>query len=206
MSPLQRRVWQIATGLAEADTVALAGSGGLIVRGVVDRTSRDVDLFATDVFEVERVVPALIAALAAEGYVAEVFRTRWGHVSLRVEGMGDSTEVDIGTQMRLNPTEQTPYGVILSLDDLAAGKLIALFDRGAERDYVDVVALTAQYTFAELCDLTEARQPRFDRQQFANDLRQFGDEYSAEDFETVDLYNKIHQKVTDWLQELTDQG
>ena len=203
LSPLQRRVWQIITGLPEAETVALAGSCGLIVRGLVDRSSRDVDLFAIDADEVDRLLPVLLEALAVEGFDVEVVRNRWGLVSLRVHGMGQETGVDIGTQLRLNPTERTEGGVILSLDDLAGGKFIALFDRGAVRDYIDVAALTSEYTFAELCDLTEARQPRFDRQHLARRLRQFP-RLEAEQFGSADRYNKIRLMVTGWLQALTD--
>ena len=93
LSPLQRRVWQIVTGLPEAETVALAGAGGLIVRGVVDRSSRDVDLFTTDADEVDRLLPALQEAMAAEGFDVEVVRHRWGLVSLQVQGMGRQREL-----------------------------------------------------------------------------------------------------------------
>ena len=203
LTPLQRRVWRIATGLPEAETVALAGSGGLIVRGVVDRHSRDVDLFATNWSEVNRLVPALADALADQGFTVEVLRDRFGFAVMQVEGMGESTGVDIGIQMRLLPTQQTPAGTLLALDDLAAGKFMALFDRAAERDYIDVAALTERYTFAELCGLTEARQPRFDRSQLADQLSQFN--YAPEDFGSDALYNKTRRKVRHWLQELTDQ-
>ena len=204
LSPLQRRVWQIVTGLPEAETVALAGAGGLIVRGVVDRSSRDVDLFTTDADEVDRLLPALQEAMAAEGFDVEVVRHRWGLVSLQVQGMGQATGVDIGTQIRLNPTERTADGAILSLDDLAGGKFIALTDRGAVRDYIDVAALTSEYTFAELCDLTEARQPRFDRQRLARRLRQFP-RLKAEQFGSIDRYDEIRRKVADWLHGLIDR-
>lgn len=67
MTRLQQMVWKIATTLPEARNVALAGAGGLIARGVVDRPSRDVDLFVTDTDEVNRLTPALIDALADSG-------------------------------------------------------------------------------------------------------------------------------------------
>ena len=62
--------------------------------------------------------------------------------------------------MRLHPPERTEHGAILSR---RSGKFNALSDRAAERDYIDVNALMAEYTFTELCELTEMRQPRFDR-------------------------------------------
>ena len=157
LSPLQQRIWQLATRIPEAGTVALAGSGGLIVRGLVNRISRDVDLFATSADEIDRFLPALEAALQADGLAVERLRIAWGFASLRVSGMGEETGVDIGIQMRLHPPERTPAGPYCPKDDLAAGKVAALCDRAAARDFLDVAALTAHYNFAELCDLAEAR-------------------------------------------------
>ena len=201
MTRLQQMVWKLAATLPEARNVALAGASGLIVRGVVDRPSRDVDLFATDTDEVDRLTPALIDALANSGCDVTVVSARWGHTRLEVRGMGESTNVDIGVQIRLDPVERTPAGPVLSQDDLAAGKLIALFDRAAERDYLDVAALTATaYTIGELCDLAEARQPRFDRKQLAGQLQQF--RYAPADFGGETVYNEIRHAIQGWLEDL----
>ena len=201
ITPLQQLVWRVATTLPEARTIALAGSGGLIARGIVDRQSRDVDLFATDGLEGEQLMPALVEALEAEECEVEELGSSFGMLRLQVHGLGESTRVDIGIQMRLHPPERTEHGAILSLDDLAAGKFNALSDRAAERDYIDVNALMAEYTFTELCELTEMRQPRFDRQRLAAQLRQF--RYTPDSFDSDDQYQEIRQRVTEWLEELT---
>ena len=67
-----------------------------------------------------------------------------------------------------------------------------------------MAALTSEYTFAELCDLTEARQPRFDRQRLARRLRQFP-RLKAEQFGSIDRYDEIRRKVADWLHGLIDR-
>ena len=103
--------------------------------------------------------------------------------------------------MRLYPPERTGHGAILSLDDLAAGKFIALFDRAAVRDYIDVNALMAEYTFTELCELTERRQPRFDRQLLAAQLRRF--RYTPDSFGSYHQYEEIRQRVSEWLEEVS---
>ena len=96
------------------------------------------DLFATDGLEGEQLMPALIEALEAEECEVEELGSSFGMLRLQVHGLGESTRVDIGIQMRLHPPERTEHGAILSLDDLAAGKFNALSDRAAERDYIDV--------------------------------------------------------------------
>ncbi len=80
------------------------------------------DLFVTDTDEVNRLTPALIDALADSGCDVTVVSARWGHTRLQVSGMGESTNVDIGLQIRLDPVERTPAGPVLSQDDLAAAR------------------------------------------------------------------------------------
>ena len=45
LTPLQVRLAGIVTALPEADGFALAGAGGLLVHGLIDRTTRDLDYF-----------------------------------------------------------------------------------------------------------------------------------------------------------------
>lgn len=43
LTPLQERIAEIVIGLPEARGFALAGAGGLLVRGLIDRQTRDLD-------------------------------------------------------------------------------------------------------------------------------------------------------------------
>lgn len=47
LSSLQTRIARLVDGLPEAEEFALAGGAGLIVHGVIDRETSDLDLFAT---------------------------------------------------------------------------------------------------------------------------------------------------------------
>jgi hypothetical protein len=69
LSPLQQRIAAILASLPEADGFALAGGGALIVRGAIDRVTHDLEFFVGDADAVDRLVPALEAALAAERVV-----------------------------------------------------------------------------------------------------------------------------------------
>ena len=88
ITPIQQLVWRVATTLPGARTMALAGSGGLIARGIVDRRSRDVDLFATDAFEGEQLMPALREALESAGCEVEEMHSSFGRLRLQVTGLG----------------------------------------------------------------------------------------------------------------------
>ncbi len=45
LTPLQTRIAELVTGLSEASGFALAGAGGLLARGLIDRPTRDLDYF-----------------------------------------------------------------------------------------------------------------------------------------------------------------
>lgn len=47
LSELQQRVARIVAGLADADDFVLAGGAALILHGMVERSTRDLDEFAT---------------------------------------------------------------------------------------------------------------------------------------------------------------
>ena len=60
LSPLQQRIATIVAGLPEAEDFALAGGTALIVRGDVDRGTRDLDFFGLSRLAVDRLVPAVV--------------------------------------------------------------------------------------------------------------------------------------------------
>ena len=53
LTSLQQRVRSIVAELPEAETVALAGGGALIVHDIVDRATTDLDFFGSSRFSVE---------------------------------------------------------------------------------------------------------------------------------------------------------
>ena len=81
--------------------VALVGGGALIVRGVVERPTADLDYFATSSRDVDRLLPALEARLEGEG-----LRTR--RVQHDPSGSGRLADTD-GIAGR---TEQTTSGIV----------------------------------------------------------------------------------------------
>jgi hypothetical protein len=59
LTPFQERIAAVVAGLDEAEDFALAGSGPLIVRGDVDRGTRDLDFFGLTIESVDRLAPAV---------------------------------------------------------------------------------------------------------------------------------------------------
>ena len=76
LSPLQERIARIIAGLSEAEDFALAGGGALIVRGDIDRKTRDLDFFGLSAAAVDRLVP--VAELALQKASLRVTRVQEG--------------------------------------------------------------------------------------------------------------------------------
>ncbi|MGH3765908.1 MAG: nucleotidyl transferase AbiEii/AbiGii toxin family protein [Pseudonocardiaceae bacterium] len=72
LDPLHAKVLQIAAALPESRTVALAGGGAMLAHGIVNRVTKDVDLFTDrDAQEAVRIATALRAALLAANFRIE---------------------------------------------------------------------------------------------------------------------------------------
>lgn len=74
----------------------------------------------------------------------------------------DSTEIDLYVDYRLLPAEPSPLGPVLSIEELAANKLLALFSRAEARDFVDVAALEPVFGLGRLYELAREKDAGFD--------------------------------------------
>ncbi len=170
LSPLQERVARIVAGLAEAEGFALAGGAALIVRGDVDRGTRDLDFFGPSAVAVDRLVPAAEQALLDDGLRVGRVIDHSGFARLLVDDGRDRTEVDLGSDARLFSAEEGPGFPLLSGEELAVDKVLALFGRAEARDFVDLMAVADRYGLDRLLDLAAEKDRGFDARVFAEML------------------------------------
>jgi hypothetical protein len=164
LNELQRRVARLMTGLIEAEDFALAGGAALIVHGIVDRSTRDLDDSATGSDAVAGLVPALEAALHRDGLLVTRRRDAPGFVRLEVtDATAQSIVVDLAYDARLLPPQVSQLGPALHPDELAADKMLALYGRAEGRDFHDVAALADRYPTERLLELAAAKDRGFDR-------------------------------------------
>jgi hypothetical protein len=107
LNQLQVRVAAVVRNLPEAQNFALAGGAALIVRGDVNRLTRDLDFFAESAEAVDRCLPALEEALASAGLEVQRRQTGHGFARLVVREGSEETVVDLGADARLLPPERT---------------------------------------------------------------------------------------------------
>lgn len=173
----QRDVTRAALRLLGGDGFVLAGSGAIREHGLVDRPTRDVDLF-TDVTDPDRfavAVDRLVSGLGEAGYEVEVVRRAPQFAQLRVATVrGEVVDVDLGVDWRAEPAAVLSVGPVLSEADAVGNKVSALYSRAAARDYLDVDAIRASGRFSDADLVTAAgeRDAGFEVAMFATQLEQ----------------------------------
>lgn len=155
LTELQREVLRLFFGLPESNGFMLAGGAALLASGLSERPTQDVDLFGGDlVAGVSVAADAFEATCLERGWTIDrmqdssTFRrivVRTGTDELLVDLAVDSPPMGVPTVTAFGPTYPP--------EELAARKLLALFDRAAARDFVDLHALSARFDLDHLADL-----------------------------------------------------
>ncbi len=185
LSPLQSRIRAVIARLPEVGGLALAGGAALIVGGVAERATNDLDFFAPAADPVTESLGAVEGALAAEGLEVRRLRSTSTYARLEVRSDTETTYVDLANDYRLLPATPTPEGNVLSLGELAADKTLALIARAEPRDYIDLHALARHFTLQEMCELAAAKDQGFKPAQLATALA-FFDERPRSGFDLDD--------------------
>jgi hypothetical protein len=198
LSRLQARIAGAVAALPEAEGFALAGGGALVVLGIVERPTEDLDYFATVPDAVDRLGPALERSLDEQGLTVERRRVLPGFAQYRITDGVEATALDLSWDTRLYPTQTTAVGAALATDELAADKMLALFGRAEARDFVDVYRLRTAYSRADLVRLAAAKDPGFSAERFAEAIGGI-DRFERGDFPIDDVaYAELRTEFASW--------
>lgn len=172
LTELQRAVLELFFTLPESEGFMLAGGAALVATGLSTRPTLDLDLFGADpTVGVAPAANALEASCIARGWSVERIRDsatfrrlviRRNHEGLLVDLAIDSPPLGTPTVTTLGPT----YPV----EELAARKVLALFDRAEARDFVDTHALAAHFDLDHLTDLAGQLDGGFTNELLAESL------------------------------------
>jgi len=198
LSSLQEQVAEIVSSLEEAQEFALAGGAALIARGDVQRQTRDLDFFGLTGEDVDRLLPAAERALRAAGLEVQRVQVNPGFARLIVARGNDRTELDLAADARLFPAEPGRPAPMLTGEELATDKVLALFGRAEARDFVDLLAVEPLYGLDRLCRLAAEKDRGFAPAIFAEMLGQFG-RLRRDEFELDDAsYEQLVHEVDRW--------
>lgn len=195
LTDLQRRILRILAELGESDDFALAGGAAIIISGIADRPTNDLDFFTEHPKTVDVLLDAAQAALEDAGL--EVTRLAEGSTfaRLRVSGPDEVTYVDLASDSRMLPARSTDTGFMLAEAELAADKVLALSGRGESRDFIDFRGLLTRFDIGQLCQLAGDKDPGFAPEQLVAALDYFDRIPPAEFAEYTDDYNGLRDCV-----------
>lgn len=174
MTRAQRRIARIVLTSAGADGFHLAGGAALVASNIIDRPTRDVGVFTAEHVDVGLVADRVAAALRDEGFEVEQTRRLSGRATLVVTAVGPRRStflVDFVRDTIAWPGETTSLGPTLSPRELAANKVLALFDRVQTRDLADLAALAERFPLEDMLADAEAKEPAFSRRLLAEWVR-----------------------------------
>jgi len=179
VSDLHRRIALTALAVAARYGFALGGGNALLAHGVTSRQTQDVDLFTNQERGVEAAAEDVQEALRAAGFTAQQHGETSGLDDLfpdMGDGLiewnvtdhgGEQTVLQLAYFDRVHQPVSTDIGPVLSLEDVAGGKVCALASRVEPRDYADTGRLLERYTPAHLIGFARSLDPGLDARDFA---------------------------------------
>jgi Nucleotidyl transferase AbiEii toxin, Type IV TA system len=180
VTEFHRQVAAIALAAAGRHGFALAGGNALMVHGIIDRPTEDVDLFTDQERGVEAAADEVEVRLRGAFFEAERQDQTAGLGDI-FPGMDQGLAEWIvtapgGEQMMLQMAyfDRTrgpvtmDIGPVLDLEDVLGGKVCALASRAVERDYLDTAAALERYSADQLIGFARRLDPGLTSQDFAD--------------------------------------
>jgi len=194
----------IVSGLAEAEGLALAGGGALIVRGDVDRGTRDLDFFGLTPESVNGLAPAVELALTAAKIEVTTLQSNQGFVRLVACEGSERCEIDLAADARLFPIDTGQRVPTLTGEELGVDKVLAIFGRAEARDFIDFAAVEPKCGFERLCEQAAEKDRGFSARVFGEMLHKF-DHLGRRESEIDDEgFNRLGQAVESWRERARD--
>ncbi|MFC8008151.1 nucleotidyl transferase AbiEii/AbiGii toxin family protein [Streptomyces olivaceus] len=203
LTPLHERLLADILDIGSPYPLVLTGGYAVQAHGLVERFSRDLDVATENPAPMQEIVASLTAGLGARGWRTTHVQTDplSGRFLVTDPNTGEECEVDVLKEAFWAPPAQTPYGPVLSLDDVIGTKVRALADRGTVRDLIDVQAASRHRSTADLESLGRRRA----HDEFSlEDLRDRligADWYEDEDYTAYGLTSRQIEELKAWALE-----
>lgn len=158
LTDLQRKAAELFFALDESEGFLIGGGIALLATGLTTRPTEDLDLFtAKSTTGVTAAGDAFESACAQQGWTIERIHDVDTFRRIKVDAAGQELLVDLAVDSPpLGTPIATGIGPTYPPEELAARKLLALFDRAAARDFVDVAAISETVELGDL--VTKARE------------------------------------------------
>ncbi|GAA2638359.1 nucleotidyl transferase AbiEii/AbiGii toxin family protein [Streptomyces vastus] len=203
LTPLHERLLADILDLGSPYPLVLTGGYAVQAHGLVERFSRDLDVATENPAPMDEIVASLTTGLAARGWRTTHVQTDplSGRFLVTDPGTGEECEVDVLKEAFWAPPAQTPYGPVLSLDDVIGTKVRALADRGTVRDLIDVQAASRHRSTADLESLGRRRAHDEFSLEDLRDRLTGADWYEDEDYAAYGLTSRQIEELKAWALE-----
>jgi len=153
LTELQLEIINALKGIEEAKEFYFTGGSALSAYYLHHRVSEDIDFFTSTEDLIQLISKKLKIELEKKGIAVNPIRNFKSFVEMIAERGEESMKIQfaLDSPYRLDKIQNIEGTMVDSLLDIAAGKLLALFGRAAERDFVDVYLLVKE----GYCDLDE---------------------------------------------------
>lgn len=181
--------------------------------GFLTRPSEDVDLFTSaERTDFQDGVATIKSAYEKKGFTVriDVCSEHFARLWVADTHSGESGKVELAADIRNKAPVAMSIGPVVHVDDVAGGKMEALFTRAEARDFIDIDAMvtSGRFTRGRLQELAASRDAGFDLRVLANMLAVI-DIYPDAEFSSYGLqYEQIQQmrlRFADWRSELLQQ-
>jgi predicted nucleotidyltransferase component of viral defense system len=181
LTDFQKELAQAFLMLDQNNSFVLTGGAALLSHGISSRPTQDLDFFTWKSAEVvEQGLENLISIAKANGWTYKKILDEPEFKRYQINS-SEALLVDISRDsLLIFPATISELGQIVSPKELGARKLLALFDRAAARDFVDLKALLEIYEISELMDLAKIIDSGFSVDVFVYMLSQL-EKYSDQD-------------------------
>jgi hypothetical protein len=199
LTDFQVEVARLFFSLPAAQGFLLTGGAALVAQHLSTRPTQDLDFLTTRGDGVPAARDEFEAAAAGRGWSITRIRDEPQFCRLQVHGPEDLL-IDLIVDAPPNqPTAVSVLGPTLAPEDLAGRKLLALFDRAAPRDFVDVYTLAQRYGRELLIDRAGAVDLGFDVVHLATMMSML-DRYAADDLPLpAEQVHPMREYFRDWL-------
>lgn len=200
LTPLHERLLADILDLGSPYPLVLTGGYAVQAHGLVERFSRDLDVATENPAPMDEIVASLTTGLAARGWRTTRVQTDplSGRFLVTAPDTGEECEVDVLKEAFWAPPAQTPYGPVLSLDDVIGTKVRALADRGTVRDLIDVQAASRHRSTADLESLGRRRAHDEFSLEDLRDRLTGADWYEDEDYAAYGLTSRQIEELKAW--------
>lgn len=210
MDPFHEHLAQVALHAASDLGFALAGGYAVQAHGFLTRPSEDVDLFTSaERTDFRDGVDAIKSAYEKSGIEVrvDVYSDHFARLWVTDRNSGESGKVELAADIRSKAPVTMNIGPVVHVDDVAGGKMEALFTRAEARDFIDIDAMltSGRFTRGKLQELAASRDAGFDLRVLADMLAAI-DIYPDTEFSAYGLraeqIQMMRQRFAEWRSEL----